>query len=79
MDNPKSIWIWTDPIPKSKYLWIPMNINNNRGTLTITNDLLIIPHSPLVFLYFNAKAGKNTEQKNIIFYESTKKLEEQVK
>ena len=79
MDNPKSIWIWTDPIPKSKYLWIPMNINNNRGILTITNDLLIIPHSPLVFLYFSTKAGKNTEHKNIIFCESTKKLEEQVK
>ena len=56
-----------------------MNINNNRGILTITNDLLIIPHSPLVFLYFSTKAGKNTEHKNIIFYESTKKLEEQVK
>ena len=79
MDNPKSIWIWTDPIPKSKYLWIPMNINNNRGILTITNDILIIPHSLLVFLYFSTKAGKNTEHKNIIFYESTKKLEEQVK
>ena len=79
MDNPKSIWIWTDPIPKSKYLWIPMNINNNRGILTITNDLLIIPHSPLVFLYFSTKAGKNTEHKSIIFYESTKKLEEQIK
>ena len=79
MDNPKSIWIWTDPIPKSKYLWIPMNINNNRGSLTITNDLLIISHSPLVFLYFSTKAGKNTEHKNIIFYESTKKPEEQVK
>ena len=79
MDNPKSIWIWTYPIPKSKYLWIPMNINNNRGILTITNDLLIIPHSPLVFLYFSTKAGKNTEHKSIIFYESTKKLEEQMK
>ena len=79
MDNLKSIWIWTDPIPKSKYLWIPMNINNNRRILTITNDLLIIPHSPLVFLYFSTKAGKNTEHKNIIFYENTKKLEEQVK
>ena len=79
MDNPKSIWIWTDPIPKSKYLWIPMNINNNRGSLTITNDLLIISHSPLVFLYFSTKAGKNTEHKSIIFYESTKKLEEQMK
>ena len=79
MDNPKSIWIWTDPIPKSKYLWIPMNINNNRGSLIITNDLLIISHSPLVFLYFSTKAGKNTEHTNIIFYESIKKLEEQVK
>ena len=79
MDNPKSIWIWTDPIPKSKYLWIPMNINNNRGSLTITNDLLIISHSPLVFLYLSTKAGKNTEHKSIIFYESTKKLEEQMK
>ena len=78
MNNPKSIWIWTDPIPKSKYLWIPMSINNNRGSLTITNDLMIIPHSPLVFLYFSIKAGKSTEHKNIIFYESTKKLEEQV-
>ena len=68
MDNPKSIWIWTDPIPKSKYLWFPMNINNNRGILTITNDLLIIPYSLLVFLYFSTKAGKNTEHKNIIFY-----------
>ena len=79
MNNSKSIWIWTDPIPKSKYLWIPMNINNNRGSLTITNDLLIISHSPLVFLYFSTKAGKNTEHKSIIFYESTKKLEEQMK
>ena len=79
MDNPKSIWIWAEPIPKSKYLWIPMNINNNRGSLTITNELLIIPHSPLIFLYFSTKARKNTEHKYIIFYESTKKLEEQVK
>ena len=79
MDNLKSILIWTDPIPKSKYLWIPMNINNNRGLLAVANDLLIVPYSPLVFLYFSTKAGKNTEHKNIIFYESTKKLEQQVK
>ena len=63
MDNPKSIWIWTDPIPKSKYLWIPMNINNNRGSLAVANDLLIVPYSPLVFLYFNTKAGKTPNTK----------------
>ena len=67
MDNPKSVWIWADPIPKFKCIWTSMNINNNRGSLTIANDLLVTPHSPLVFLYFSIKVGnKHQKQQNNI-------------
>ena len=53
MDNQKSVWIWADPIPKSKCIWTSMNINNNRESLAIANDYLITSPTPLVFLYFH--------------------------
>ena len=39
MDNPKSVWIWTNPITKSNTFWNLMNTYNNRGVLSITNAL----------------------------------------
>ena len=59
MDSLKSDWIWTNPISKSKTFWISKNIFNNRGSLAITNDPAIIPHAPLVSLYFGTKEEKN--------------------
>ena len=59
MDNPKSAWIWINPIFKSKTFWISMNTYNNQGSLAITNDPLISIHAPLVFPYFGTKTEKN--------------------
>ena len=56
-----------------------MNIYNKHRALAIIIDILITLLGHLISMYFSTKAGKNTEHKNIIFYESTKKLEEQVK
>ena len=58
MDNPKSFWIRTNPISKSKTFWISMNINNQQGSLVITNDPLISSYASLVSLYFSIKKGK---------------------
>jgi len=57
MDNPNSGWIFAAPYSKSKYFWILLNINNNRGSLAIANDLPIASYFPLVFLYFTTKIG----------------------
>ena len=58
MDNPKSDWIWTNPISKSNTFWISMNTYNNRGALAITNDPVNIPYAPLVSPYFGPKSTK---------------------
>ena len=58
MDNPKSDWIWTNPISKSNTFWTSMNTYNNRGALAITNAPGIIQHAPLVSSYFGIKEEK---------------------
>ncbi len=58
MDNPKSVWIWTNPHSKSKTFWISMNINNEQGALAVTNAPLFTLYAPLVFSYFSTKASK---------------------
>ena len=37
MDNPKSVWIWTNPTSKSDTFWTSMNTYINRGALAITD------------------------------------------
>ena len=58
MDNPKSDWIWTNPISESNTFWISMNIYNNRGALAITNDPVFASGASLVSPYFGTKAAK---------------------
>ena len=58
MDNPKSDWIWTNPISESNSFWISMNMYNNRGALVITNAPVINSIIPLVSFYFGTKATK---------------------
>ena len=42
MDNPKSVWIWANPISKCNTFWTSINTHNNRGALAITNAHWII-------------------------------------
>ena len=50
MNKPKGIGIWKNSISNPIAFWFKRVTSNNNISLVLTNDILIIFYSPIVFL-----------------------------